>query len=186
MHKSSEHSDKDCVWNEDAPTVISCALSEDKRSLWPSSPQALFVFRRQCLGRKGHKIVKINYKDANGKIIELEVSDEVGTFYLEAIEKEKSNDRRNSRPDRHSQLSTFEYEDARYFSDGSDLLADLIESEAISHAMSNLTERQQYLIRKCFMEGWSYTDLANLEGKDESAIRHAVDRAKKKLREVLK
>ena len=22
MHKSSEHSDKDCVWNEDAPTVI--------------------------------------------------------------------------------------------------------------------------------------------------------------------
>lgn len=26
MHKSSVHSDKDCVWNEDAPTVISCAL----------------------------------------------------------------------------------------------------------------------------------------------------------------
>ena len=25
MHKSSEYSDKDCIWNEDAPTVISCA-----------------------------------------------------------------------------------------------------------------------------------------------------------------
>lgn len=33
MHKSSEHSDKDCVWNEDAPTVISCALFLDKRNL---------------------------------------------------------------------------------------------------------------------------------------------------------
>ena len=130
--------------------------------------------------------MKINYKNADGKTIELEVSDEVGTFYLESIDAENKNDRRNSRPDRHSQLSTFSYEDARYFSDGTDLLADLIESEAVGNAMACLSERQQYLIRKCFMEGWSYTDLATLEGKDESAIRHAVDRAKKKLREVLK
>lgn len=128
----------------------------------------------------------INYKNADGKIIELEVAEEIGTFYLESIDAEKKNDRRNSRSDRHSQLSTFSYEDARYFSDGTDLLADLIESEAVRNAMACLSERQQYLIRKCFMEGWSYTDLAALEGKDESAVRHAVDRAKKKLREVLK
>ena len=128
----------------------------------------------------------INYKDVNGKTIELEVSDEVGKFYLESIDAEKKNDRKNSRPDRHSQLSTFNYEHARYFSDGTDLLADLIESELISHAMACLSDRQQYLIHKCFLEGWSYTELAALEGKDESAIRHAVDRAKKKLREVLK
>lgn len=128
----------------------------------------------------------INYKNADGKTIALEVSDEVGTFYLESIDAENKNDRKNSRPDRHSQLSTFSYEDARYFSDGTDLLADLIESEAVRNAMACLSERQQYLIRKCFMEGWSYTDLAALEGKDESAVRHAVDRAKKKLREVLK
>ena len=130
--------------------------------------------------------MKINYKDADGKLIDIEVSEEVGTFYLESIEAEKKNDRKNSRPDRHSQLSIFEYEDIRFFSDGTDLLADLIESEVISHAMSDLNERQQYLIRKCFLEGWSYTDLAALEGKDESAIRHAVDRAKKKLRRFLK
>ena len=128
----------------------------------------------------------INYKNADGKIIELEVAEEIGTFYLESIDAEKKNDRRNSRSDRHSQLSTFSYEDARYFSDGTDLLADLIESEAVRNTMACLSERQQYLIRKCFMEGWSYTDLAALEGKDESAVRHAVDRAKKKLREVLK
>lgn len=130
--------------------------------------------------------MKINYKDADGKIIELEVSEDVGTFYLESIEAEKKNDRKNSRPDRHTQLSTFEYEDIRYFSDGTDLLADLIESEVISHAMSFLNERQQYLICKCLLEGWSYTDLAALECKDESAVRHAVDRAKKKLKKFWK
>lgn len=129
--------------------------------------------------------MKINYKDADGKIIELEVSDEVGTFYLESVKAEKSNDRRNSRPDRHTQLSTFTYEDVRFFSDGTDLLADLMSSEAVSHAMSQLTERQQYLIQKCCIEGWSYTDLAKLEGKDESAIRHAVNRAKDKLKKIL-
>ena len=129
--------------------------------------------------------MKINYKTADGEIIELEVSDEVGNFYLESVEAEKSNNRRNSRPDRHTQLSTFTYEDERFFSDGTDLLAELIDSEVVSHVMSFLTERQQYLIRKCFIEGWSYTDLAALEGVDESAIRHAVKRAKDRLKKVL-
>ena len=129
--------------------------------------------------------MKINYKTADGKIIELEVADDVGNFYLESIDAEKKNNRRNSRPDRHSQLSTFSYEDARYFSDGTDLLADLIDSEAVGHVMSLLTDRQQYLIRKCFIEGWSYSDLAALEGVDESAIRHAVNRAKNRLKKVI-
>ena len=129
--------------------------------------------------------MKINYTTADGKTIEIEVSDDVGTFYLDSVVAEKKNDRRNSRSDRHSQLSTFSYEDARYFSDGTDLLADLIDSEVMSRAMSHLTERQQYLIRKIYLEGWSYTDLAALEGVDESAIRHAVKRAKDRLKKVL-
>lgn len=49
--------------------------------------------------------MKINYKNADEKIIELEVSEEVGTFYLVSIDAEKKNGRKNSRPDRHSQLS---------------------------------------------------------------------------------
>lgn len=129
--------------------------------------------------------MKIKYTDAEGKIIELEVTGEVGNFYLESVEAEKSNNRRNSRPDRHTQLSTFTYEDVRFFSDGRDLLADIMSSETVSHAMSYLTERQQYLIRKIYIEGWSYTDLAVLEGVDESAIRHAVNRAKNRLKKVL-
>lgn len=129
--------------------------------------------------------MKINYKDADGKIIELEVSDEVGTFYLESVKVEKKNMRRETRPDRHTSLESFTYEDRRFFDDRTDLLADLISSETVSRAMSHLTERQQYLIQKCCIEGWSYTDLAALEDKDESAIRHAVNRAKAKLKKLL-
>ena len=125
----------------------------------------------------------ITYKDADGKIIELEVSDEVGTFYLSSVEEEKKNERRETR--RHTSLESFTYEDKRFFDDGTDLLADLIASETVSRAMSHLTERQQYLIRKTCLEGWKYTELAALEGVDESAIRHAVNRAKNKLKKML-
>ena len=125
----------------------------------------------------------INYKDADGRIIELEVSDEVGTFYLSSVEEEKRNERRETR--RHTSLESFTYEDKRFFDDGMDLLADLIASETVSRTMSHLTERQQYLIRKTCLEGWKYTELAALEGVDESAIRHAVNRAKNKLKKVL-
>jgi len=125
----------------------------------------------------------INYKDADGKIIELEVSNEVGTFYLSSVEEEKRNERRETR--RHTSLESFTYEDKRFFDDGTDLLADLIASETVSRAMSHLTERQQYLIRKTCLEGWKYTELAAIEGVDESAVRHAVNRAKNKLKKML-
>jgi DNA-directed RNA polymerase specialized sigma24 family protein len=127
----------------------------------------------------------INYKDADGNSIELEVSDDVGVFYLSSVEAEKKNTRRATRSDRHTSLETFIYEDKRFFDAGIDLLADLMESETINHAMSHLTERQQYLIRKICLEGWKYTELAGSEGVDESAIRHAVNRAKKRLKTVL-
>lgn len=127
--------------------------------------------------------MKINYKDADGKFIELEVSDEVGTFYLSSVEDEKRNERRETR--RHTSLESFTYEDKQFFNDGTDILAELIASETVSRAMSHLTERQQYLIRKTCLESWSYTDLASLECKNESAIRHAVNRAKAKLKKML-
>jgi RNA polymerase sigma-70 factor (ECF subfamily) len=47
--------------------------------------------------------MKINYTDADGRFHELEVTDEVGNFYLTSLEEEKSNDRRNTR--RHTRLT---------------------------------------------------------------------------------
>lgn len=140
--------------------------------------------------------MKIRFTNVQGDTVELEISSdfhtdlvvdvsaEVGGAYQESTKAEKKSNRRNTR--RHTSLNSFAYEDKRFFDDGTDLLADLMSSEAVSHAMSQLPERQQYLIQKCCIEGWSYTALAALEGKDESAIRHAVNRAKKKLRNFLK
>jgi RNA polymerase sigma-70 factor (ECF subfamily) len=121
----------------------------------------------------------INYKLADGKNIELEVADDIGIFYLNSLEEEKNNDRKNMR--RHTPLDSFEYEDARFFGDGSDVLRDIVESETIERAMSCLSERQRHLITKCVLEGWSYTELAAQEGVTEGAVRHAAERALKKL-----
>ena len=62
--------------------------------------------------------MKINYTDADGRILELEVSEEIGEFYLASTEAEKSNDRANTR--RHTSLSTFTHEDIRFFNSGID------------------------------------------------------------------
>ena len=129
--------------------------------------------------------MKINYTTADGKTFELEVSDEVGSFYLGSVEAEKKNTRKETRRDRHTSLESFTYEDARFFDSGTDILTDFIDSEVVSRAMANLTERQQYLIRKIYLEGWKFTEIAALEGVDESAIRHAVKRAKERLKKVL-
>jgi len=40
----------------------------------------------------------INYQADDGRFIELEVAEEIGTFYLESIAAEKKNGRQNSRP----------------------------------------------------------------------------------------
>ena len=122
--------------------------------------------------------MKINYTDATGRIHELEVTDEVGNFYLASLEEEKSNDRRNTR--RHTSLNTFEYEDARYFDSGIDICGQLVISDAVEKALAPLSDRERYLLTKVCIEGWRYTELAAIEGRDESTIRKATDRAKKK------
>lgn len=145
----------------------------------------------------------INYKNADGQFIELEVSDDVGAFYLESIEAEKKNNRKNSRNDRHTsfiKVEDFLFKDAnghsvlvynqpdqpkRSFNRETDFEMQLVEDDRVAQIMSCLNDRQKYLITKCVLEGWKYTELASLEGVDESAIRHAVNRAKAKLKKFL-
>ena len=126
--------------------------------------------------------MKIKYKFAN-ESIEIDVAEKWGDIVVELNRLEYNTNHTETR--RHNSLSMFTFEDRKYFDDGTDLLADIISSETVSRAMSHLTERQQYLIQKVCLEGWSYTDLAALEGVDESAIRHAVNRAKDRLKKVL-
>jgi RNA polymerase sigma-70 factor (ECF subfamily) len=58
-------------------------------------------------------------------------------------------------------------------------------AESVAGIMSCLSKRQRYLVQKCLLDGWSYTDLAAEEGVTEGAIRHAVNRACKRMEKFL-
>lgn len=122
----------------------------------------------------------INYTNADGRVIEIVVSEGTGHFYLASLEAEKKNDRRETR--RHTQLSTFEYEDARFFDSGIDISCSLADSDAVRRAMANLSGRQRHLITMTYIEGWSFTELAGAEGRDESTIRKATKAAVEKFK----
>ena len=128
--------------------------------------------------------MKIKYEFVNGDVseIEVDVPAKITDFYLQSLEQEKSNDRKNSRPDRHTSLEQFNYEDAKYFSFPNDFPDEIISDLEVEHMLSVLNENQKFLVRKCVLEGTSYTEMAQRIGKDESAVRHAVERALKKIK----
>ena len=128
--------------------------------------------------------MKIEYKDADGRMLKLEVSDEVGQFCISSDEETKKSDRRNIRPDRHTSLETFVYEDQKFFASPSNPMREAVEGCEVERLLSCLNERQKELVRRCVIEGWSYTEVSTQEGKDESAIRHAVKRALKKIQKT--
>jgi RNA polymerase sigma-70 factor (ECF subfamily) len=101
------------------------------------------------------------YKAADGKTHDWEVAEEVGDFYLAALEEEKQNERRETR--RHTSLSRFTHEDARYFSGDADMFEEIALAEAALSAMSHLSERQRRLFAAVYIEGWNYTELAAIE-----------------------
>ena len=122
--------------------------------------------------------MQIKIKDANGQVIEIEVTDEVGAFYLASYEDEKSNDRAETR--RHTSLSQFVYEDAQFFDSGVNIGRSVTESDAVNRALAKLSDRQRHLITMIYIEGWSFAELARAEGRDESTIRKATNVAVEK------
>lgn len=126
--------------------------------------------------------MKINYKDADGRIIELEVTEEVGSFYLVSLEEEKSNDRRNTR--RHTYLSEFTYEDVRYFDSGIDISRSVTETDAVNRVMAQMTERERFLILAVFQENRTYTEIGKGEGKYPSTIMRETNKAADKFKRL--
>lgn len=124
----------------------------------------------------------INYKDADGHIIELEVTEEVGNFYLSSLEEEKSNERRETR--RHTYLSEFTYEDARFFSSGIDISHSFAELDAVKRVMDRLTDRERFLIIAVHDEGRTYTEIAKAEGKYPSTIMRETNKAVDKFKRL--
>ena len=126
----------------------------------------------------------INYKDADGRIIELEVTEEVGNFYITDIETENRTERRETR--RHTQLSQLTYEDKNYFDSGIDISREYAEFDAIKRTMDKLTVRERFLILSIFYDGRTYSDISKREGKYPSTIMREANKAAEKFRRLYK
>ncbi len=124
----------------------------------------------------------INYTDADGRFVELEVTEEVGQFYLTSLDQERKSDRRETR--RHTLLSTFTYEDKDYFDSGVDIGREFALSDAMRRAMGTLTARERYLLTAIHDEGRSYTEIARSENKAPSTILRETRKAADKFRRL--
>ncbi|ETJ97874.1 RNA polymerase sigma factor [Propionimicrobium sp. BV2F7] len=132
------------------------------------------------------KTKKLCYEFVDGEHVEVEI--EAGSQLAELIDELdaywKRIDRANSRRDRHSSLSEFPWAGPR-FTSPVDIEAEYILKEQVSEALDRLSERQRFLLCAVELDGYSFAELARAEGKDESAIRHAYNRAIKRARKIL-
>ncbi len=110
----------------------------------------------------------INYKDADGRVLELEVPEGVGQFYLADADRERKSDRRETR--RHTPLSAFGYEDLQFFDSGVDICGHLARADAVKRTMDKLTPRERYLLTAIYVENRAYTEIARTEQKTPSTI----------------
>jgi RNA polymerase sigma-70 factor (ECF subfamily) len=129
--------------------------------------------------------VKILYQFADGKISEIEVSDELGELLLGLDRQEQNNDRRETR--RHVSLSGMDYEGGLFASDSdtADQAALNMELDSLRRAMDALSPRQRDLVRKVFFEGRSIASVAREEKVDESSVRERLRHIYKKIKKFL-
>lgn len=131
------------------------------------------------------KTRKIRYDFVDGEHVEVEI--EAGGELAERIDELdaywKKVDRADSRRDRHSSLTEFPWAGPR-FTSPVDIEAKYILKEQVTEALDRLSERQRFLICAVVLDGYSYAELARIEGKDESAIRRAYKRAVRRARKI--
>lgn len=128
--------------------------------------------------------MKIKYEFVN-ETVEVEVDEEWATVIADLDRKDYNTDHKETR--RHCSLEAYNLDDALLPSD-EDIEQDFIrlEDKKMLHAaLAELLPRQQRLIWQVFFENRTYADIAREDGVDSSAIRHAVERALKKIKKYL-
>ncbi|MBS6275962.1 MAG: sigma-70 family RNA polymerase sigma factor [Actinomycetaceae bacterium] len=125
--------------------------------------------------------VKKNFETVK---VTVDADSELGRELIEMDKYWVKTDRANSRHDRHSLLSEFTWAGER-FTASADIEQEFIDKEAVATALAGLSDRQRFLIEGVVLDGYSFAELARVEGKDESAIRHAYNRAIKRARKIL-
>ena len=120
----------------------------------------------------------INYICADGRAVEIEVSDELGRFYFKSLEEERRNERRETR--RHVPLTRLCREDEHCLISSFDVCESIATMDEVRRTLARLTTRQRGLIINVYAWGWHYTEIAAFEKRNESTIRRSTEMAKKK------
>ena len=129
--------------------------------------------------------MKYEYINATGKT-EIEVDEHFFDILVSLDKEEFNSDRKHSRRNPLS-LEETEYE-GEWFSDGSDLLGDLIRAESnarLHDALLRLTADQQALVRRVYFKNEKIVDIADEQGVSQPAITQRLATAIKKLKKLL-
>lgn len=116
--------------------------------------------------------------------VQLPSDSPIAQTLLEHDARWKKTNRADTRRDRHSSPSEFPVEGMHFAAD-IDIERDLLNKQAVATAFAGLSERQRFLIEAVVLDGYSFAEIARAENKDESAIRHAYNRAIKRARKIL-
>lgn len=138
----------------------------------PSNKEQVTIFYTSV--KKNFETVKVT----------VDADSDLGKELVQMDEQWARTDRADSRRDRHSQLSEFTWA-GPHFTASTDIEQEFINKEAVATALAGLSDRQRFLISAVVLDGYSFAELACAEGKDESAIRHAYNRAINRARKIL-
>ena len=128
--------------------------------------------------------MKISYQFCN-ETIEIEVDEEWANVLHELDRVEYNANHRETR--RHCSLDALNLDDA-FLPSEDDTERDAIrniEAGRLHEALAQLEHRQRYLIEEIYLKERRLVDLAAELGIDKSAVRHALDRALKRLKKIL-
>jgi len=134
---------------------------------------------------KGAKKLKINYKFAN-ETVEIEVGEDWGNILIDLDRQEYNVNHKETR--RHTTLDN-ENEDGEWLAvEDAEIVAFFAgesDEERLHSAISQLSPKQQELIRVICFDGISVNDYATDEGVDQSAISHRLQMIYKKIKKFL-
>ncbi len=129
------------------------------------------------------KIIKYEFVDGETK--DVEVSEEFYEQYTEMEKETEKNERKETR--RHVSLEYLMEQGVDFPEEEFSMpnILDDFENGEFAKAIKNLSARQQKLLFQLYVEGYTLTEIAEVEGRDKSAIRHRLERIFEKIKKSL-
>ena len=124
----------------------------------------------------------IKYQLADGTYANVEVTEEVAEFLSESDREIANSDRRyRRRVAYHAETTDFDEGSLAYHLTPEEIL---LEKERHEIAWSKLTEKQRRRV-DLWLEGYTYREIADLEGADYSSVAQSIEAAREKLKKYL-